>query len=70
MVNHDLARLTMIMARVPWLRTLGSAFLSIGDIRRKQELRHDKNTANYNIVGILQQQERGHMHCMQNHTLE
>ena len=23
MVNHDLARLTMIMASVPWLRTLG-----------------------------------------------
>ena len=23
MVNHDLARFTMIMARVPWLRTLG-----------------------------------------------
>ena len=23
MVNHDLARLNMIMARVPWLRTLG-----------------------------------------------
>ena len=22
-VNHDLARLTMIMASVPWLRTLG-----------------------------------------------
>ena len=24
MVNHDLARFTMIMARVPWLQTLGS----------------------------------------------
>ena len=24
MINHDLARFTMIMARVPWLRTLGS----------------------------------------------
>ena len=24
MVNHDLTRLTMIMANVPWLRTLGS----------------------------------------------
>ena len=24
MVNHDLARLTMIMASVPWLRTLGN----------------------------------------------
>ena len=23
MVNHDLARFTMIMASVPWLRTLG-----------------------------------------------
>ena len=23
MVNHDLARLTMIMANYPWLRTLG-----------------------------------------------
>ena len=28
MVNHDLARLTMILARVPWLRTLGYAFRS------------------------------------------
>ena len=25
MVNHDLARLTMIMTNVPWLRTLGNA---------------------------------------------
>ena len=24
MVNHDLARLTMIMARMQWLRTLGN----------------------------------------------
>ena len=25
MVNYDIARFTMIMARVPWLRTLGNA---------------------------------------------
>ena len=28
MVNHDLARLTMIIASVPWLRTLGSVYES------------------------------------------
>ena len=28
MVNHDLARLTMIMASVPWLGTLGSFLLT------------------------------------------
>ena len=27
MGNHDLARLTMIMASVPWLRTLGNLHL-------------------------------------------
>ena len=28
MVNHDLARFTMIMTRIPWLRTLGNAGVS------------------------------------------
>ena len=34
MVNHDLARLTMIMASVSWLRTLGMSIALITFSRR------------------------------------
>ena len=36
MVKHDLARFTMVMARVPWLRTLGYLFCSIAFIATRR----------------------------------
>ena len=45
MLNHDLARLTMIMASVPWLRTLGCHIIDDG----AHSLEHTR-TAN-DVVG-------------------
>ena len=43
-VNHDLARFAMIMARVPWLRTLGSYTITL-----KTNLLHITSRLIFNI---------------------
>ena len=41
MVNHDIARFTMIMARVPWLRTLGGE-IAVKFLKKNGRNNHSK----------------------------
>ena len=60
MVNHDLARFTMIMARVPWLRTLGKHQTCFGDVSnylmKVKEIDKQINIKNEPLISTLNEQ--------------
>ena len=66
MVNHDLARLTMIVASVPWLRTLGReqldenikyvSFKITWSVVSQFHKMHNKNTEKFRTIHLIHKQ--------------